>query len=198
MPHRRPAAHGGARLEGEPPAGACVDAIHRQASGLTGLTGLPRLTHGPQRLSSSAAPSEAGLRCLTAFGPAGLVRRRGAPEGPASFEPGRCPVQAPLQKQIFHVLDREAGGIAHAVCPEGYQPAHGQEAVEGLEGDALAVLQASRKLACLPLLSAPDPLLPSRFCPMIESSRRHGVATFLEGTAVKTMRPAFLNQPEPA
>ena len=114
MPHRRPAAHGGARMEGEPPAGACVDAIHRQATGLTGLPGLP---HRPRRLTSSVAPPEAGLRCLTAFGPAGLVRRHGAPEGPASFEPGRCPVQAPLQKQIFHDLDRETGSIAQLARP---------------------------------------------------------------------------------
>ena len=114
MPHRRPAAHGGARMEDEQPAGACVDAIHRQATGLTGLSGLP---HRPQRLSSFAAPSEAGLRCLTAFGPAGLARRHGAPEGPAPFEPGRCPVQAPLQKQIFHVPDRETGSIAQLARP---------------------------------------------------------------------------------
>ena len=108
------AAHGGARMEDEQPAGACVDAIHRQATGLTGLSGLP---HRPQRLSSFAAPSEAGLRCLTAFGPAGLARRHGAPEGPAPFEPGRCPVQAPLQKQIFHDLDRETGSIAQLARP---------------------------------------------------------------------------------
>jgi len=46
------------------PAGACAVAILRQA---TGLTGLPGLAHRPRRLSSSAAPPEAGLRYLLAL-----------------------------------------------------------------------------------------------------------------------------------